>query len=179
MEDYLKGVEELELLFKAVLRESERRMTEGLASLGVTPAQAEALGVLQMAQPISLGDLGSLLIAEGGHPSRLVDRLVRNGWVERRVAESDRRRLVLSLTPTGVELVERIEAARELLCADKRDLIENSDLTPTMALFEGYLLGSPWWETVERRRRLAREAEAALDRGGSEPRSLSEPLHQT
>lgn len=144
-------------MFKAVHRESERRFSEALAPLGITPAQAEALIVLQMAQPISLGDLGDLLIAEGGHPSRLVDRLVRNGWVARRVAEDDRRRLVLSLTPEGFELTERIRVTREQLCEDKRSLLEQTDLSPIMALFEGYLLDSPWWETVERRRALGRE----------------------
>ena len=160
----LPDPEELQLLFKAVHRESERRLSEGLAPLNVTPAQAEALIVLQMAQPISLGDLGDLLIAEGGHPSRLVDRLVRNGWVERVVATNDRRRLVLSLTASGGNLVEQIKSVREQLCEDKRSLLEDTDLSSTMALFEGYLLGSPWWETVERRRALGRQrAIAASD----------------
>jgi len=158
----VKEVEELQLLFKAVHRESERRLSEGLAPLGITPAQAEALIVLEMAQPISLGDLGNLLIAEGGHPSRLVDRLVRNGWVARQVADRDRRRLVLSLTPVGVTLVGKIRDIRDRLCEEKRSLLERNDLAPTMALFEGYLQGSPWWRTVERRRRLASHRDRAI-----------------
>ncbi|TAF57701.1 MAG: MarR family transcriptional regulator [Oscillatoriales cyanobacterium] len=153
----MRDAEELQLLFKAVHRESERRLSEALAPLGITPAQAEALTVLQMAQPISLGDLGDLLIAEGGHPSRLVDRLVRNRWVERVVSGDDRRRLVLSLTPEGIALVAQIKTVREQLCEDKQSLLDRIDISSTLALFEGYLHGSPWWQTVERRRRLERD----------------------
>ncbi|NJN62370.1 MAG: winged helix DNA-binding protein [Coleofasciculaceae cyanobacterium RL_1_1] len=154
----MNDAEELQLLFKAVHRESERRLSEALAPLDITPAQAEALIVLQMAQPISLGDLGDLLVAEGGHPSRLVDRLVRNRWVDRSVSADDRRRLVLSLTPEGVALAERIKAVRGQLCEDKRSLLDRIDISSTLALFEGYLQGSPWWQTVERRRALGRDS---------------------
>jgi DNA-binding MarR family transcriptional regulator len=153
----LRDAEELQLLFKAVHRESERRLSDAFAPLKITPAQAEALIVLQMAQPISLGDL---LVAEGGHPSRLVDRLVRNGWVERVVSGDDRRRLILSLTPEGVALAEQIKVVRDQLCEDKRSLLDRIDISSTLALFEGYLQGSPWWQTVERRRALGRDPSA-------------------
>jgi DNA-binding MarR family transcriptional regulator len=84
------------------------------------------------------------------------------------VAEDDRRRLVLSLTPEGFELTERIRVTREQLCEDKRSLLEQTDLSPIMALFEGYLLDSPWWETVERRRALGRE-QSLLNKSLNEP----------
>jgi DNA-binding MarR family transcriptional regulator len=87
----------------------------------------------------------------------LVDRLVRNRWVERVVSGDDRRRLVLSLTPEGFALVERIKTVRERLCEDKQSLLDRIDISSTLALFEGYLQGSPWWQTVERRRQLERD----------------------
>ncbi|CAA9505519.1 MAG: hypothetical protein AVDCRST_MAG45-1574 [uncultured Solirubrobacterales bacterium] len=52
--------------------------------LGLTGAQADAVVVIGQAEPLSLNDLGELLIAEAGHPSRLVDRLVDAELVERR-----------------------------------------------------------------------------------------------
>src|SRR5207249_3081438 len=95
---------EFALSIKAIQREIERRTNEVLQPLGVTAAQADALAVIAQAGPVSLGELGDLLIAEGGHPSRLVDRLVEAGLVERRAADSDRRRIELSLTARGRRL---------------------------------------------------------------------------
>src|SRR4051794_34681348 len=92
---------ELGLLVKAGQRELERRMNEAMRPLGLTGAQADALAVIGQAGPLSLKDLGELLIAEAGHPSRLVDRMVEAGLVERRAAGDDRRRVELSLTPQG------------------------------------------------------------------------------
>jgi DNA-binding MarR family transcriptional regulator len=49
-------------------------MNEAMRPLGLTGAQADALVVIAQASPVSLKELGELLIAESGHPSRLVDR---------------------------------------------------------------------------------------------------------
>jgi DNA-binding MarR family transcriptional regulator len=103
---------ELALAVKAVHRELERWTNEALRPLGVTGAQADTLVVISQAEPVSLKELGDLLIAEGGHPSRLVDRLVEAGLVARRAAEDDRRRIVLTLTVRGRRLVGRVVKAR-------------------------------------------------------------------
>jgi DNA-binding MarR family transcriptional regulator len=55
---------EFALSVKAVSRELERWTNEAVRPLGVTAAQADALVVIGQAQPISLKDLGELLIAE-------------------------------------------------------------------------------------------------------------------
>src|SRR3954452_5357143 len=99
---------ELALGVKALSREFERLSNEAMRPLGLTGAQADALVVIGQAGPISLKDLGELLIAEAGHPSRLVDRLVEAGYVERRAAGDDRRRVELSLSPRGRRLEKRV-----------------------------------------------------------------------
>ena len=102
---------EFALSVKAVERQLEHWMTEAMRPLGITPAQADALVVIGSAEPISLKDLGDLLIAEAGHPSRLVDRLVEAGLVTRKPSTEDRRRVALSLTASGRRLARRVEAA--------------------------------------------------------------------
>src|ERR671916_175303 len=92
---------ELALLVKAGQRELERQANEAMKPLGLTAPQADALTVIGQAGPLSLKELGELLIAEAGHPSRLVDRLVEAGLVARQPAADDRRRVELSLTPAG------------------------------------------------------------------------------
>src|ERR671921_662203 len=89
---------ELALSLKAAPPELDRRTNDLMRPLGLTAQQADALYVIGKAQPLSLKELGELLIAEAGQPSRLVDRLVAAGLVERRPAADDRRQIELSLT---------------------------------------------------------------------------------
>jgi MarR family transcriptional regulator, organic hydroperoxide resistance regulator len=145
---------ELALMVKAGHRELERRMNDAMRPLGLTGAQADALGVIGKAGPLSLKELGELLVAEAGHPSRLVDRLVEAGLVERRAAADDRRRVELSLTRSGRELEKRMQAAREGVLRLGHQIIGDRDLTPVVELFRDLLRYSAYAELVERRRRL-------------------------
>src|SRR4051812_45333633 len=108
---------EFALALKACQRELERRVNEAMQPLGLTAAQADAVVVIGDAEPLALKELGELLIAEAGHPSRLVDRLVDAGLVERRPAAEDRRRVELSLTRKGRDLRDQIREVRAQLSA--------------------------------------------------------------
>ena len=145
---------EFALSVKAVQRELERWINEAVRPLGITAAQADALVVIGSAQPISLKDLGELLIAEAGHPSRLVDRLVEAGLVRRRPASEDRRRIELSLTARGRRLERRVSAAREAVMQLGREVVGERDLTPALELLRELLAGTPYGELVARRREL-------------------------
>jgi DNA-binding MarR family transcriptional regulator len=147
---------EFALSVKAIDRELGRRINEAMRSLGITAAQADAVAVIGQAEPLSLKELGDLLIAEGGHPSRLVDRLVEAGLVERRPAEDDRRRIVLSLTPAGRRLDKKVAASREAIAKLGSELISPSELERTLKLFRRLLQATPYADVVERRRRLDR-----------------------
>jgi MarR family transcriptional regulator, organic hydroperoxide resistance regulator len=145
---------ELALLVKAGQREFERRTNEAMRPLGVSGAQADAITVIGQAGPLSLKELGELLIAESGHPSRLVDRLVEAGWVERQPAGDDRRRVELSLTAKGRALDKQIQRTREEALAAGRQLIGDRDLEPALALMRDMLQFSDFEQLVTRRREL-------------------------
>jgi MarR family transcriptional regulator, organic hydroperoxide resistance regulator len=146
---------EFALSVKALQRELERGSNELMKSLGLTGPQADALVVIGQAEPIALKDLGLLLIAEAGHPSRLVDRLVEAGLVERRAAENDRRRVELKLTPPGRRLARRVEKARQGLFDASRPHVDEKRLAAATADFRQLLEGTLAGELIERRRRLA------------------------
>jgi MarR family transcriptional regulator, organic hydroperoxide resistance regulator len=145
---------ELAMSIKAAQRELERRQNESMRPLGLTAAQADALVVIGQAGPLSLNELGNLLIAEAGHPSRLVDRLVETGFVERRPAASDRRRVELTLTARGRRLQKRILASRESMLELGRVVVGDRDLKPILKLFREALQVTPFAELIERRREL-------------------------
>jgi MarR family transcriptional regulator, organic hydroperoxide resistance regulator len=146
---------ELAISIKAAQRELERRTGEAMRPFGITAAQADALTVIGQAGPLSLKELGELLIAEAGHPSRMVDRLVAAGLVERRAAEQDRRRIELSLSAKGRELEGKVAAARESVLELARQLLGDRDIEQTLQLFREMLEFSAFAELIARRRELS------------------------
>ena len=105
----MKTSEELRYAILALQREGNRGLLGALKPLGVTPAQAEVIRVLDEYEPLTLTGLGELLICENGTgPSRLVDRLVNQGAIQRTEGDVDRRSVSLVLTPAGRELSSRI-----------------------------------------------------------------------
>ena len=120
--------------------------------MGITASQAEALQLLDRYGPLSLGELGTLLIAEGGHPSRLVDRLVASGLLQRESASDDRRRIEISCTAHGRELARVARERKEPFRAWLRERLDGLDLHSTMALLEACLDDTPLAETVRQRR---------------------------
>lgn len=145
---------ELALLVKAAQRGLERFMNEAMSPLGLTGSQADAIFVIGQAEPVSLKQLGELLIAEAGHPSRLVDRLVDAGFVQRKAAVADRRRIELTLTVEGRNLLKRIETVRAETFALAGQLIGERDVEPTLTLLREMLQYTPYAKLVERRRLL-------------------------
>jgi MarR family transcriptional regulator, organic hydroperoxide resistance regulator len=146
---------ELAMSIKAGHREIQRVLNEAMQPFGLTAPQAEALRVIGEAEPLSLKELGGLLIAEAGHPSRLVDRLVEAGLVERRAAGDDRRRVDLSLTAKGRRLEKRVRAATDDVMELGHELVGNRDLEPALGLFRDLLSSTPYAGLIERRQALA------------------------
>lgn len=78
--------DELRYLILAARREGSRQSAAHLRSADLAPAQAEVLEVLRERAPLTLAELGRLLVCETGSPSRLVDGLVRRDLVGETVA---------------------------------------------------------------------------------------------
>lgn len=105
----MRTAEELRFLILATQREGNRALAQALRPLGLTPAQAEVIRLLEDHQPLSLSGLGDLLVCESGNsPSRLLGRVVALGLVTRSRAETDGRSVELALTPRGRELARAV-----------------------------------------------------------------------
>ena len=104
-------VERFRFAVLALQRSGNRILADLLRPVGLSPAQAEILSVLDTYGTLSLRELGKLLICEQGSPSRSVDLLVTQGLVDRRQNPDDRRAIILTLTARGRDAVPAIRAA--------------------------------------------------------------------
>src|ERR1700756_5694763 len=104
----MNRADELRYLILAAQREGTRLYAERVRPLGLTPSQAEVLSVLHEAQPLSLIEIGKRLVCETGSPSRLVDGLVKAGYIARTPSTLDQRKISLALTPEGEKLYAQV-----------------------------------------------------------------------
>ena len=142
---------ELRLLVLAAQREGNRLFADQLRPLGLTPSQSEVIRVLSESQPLSLIELGELLVCETGSPSRLVDGLVKAGIVERLPSPSDQRKVVLSLTERGNTLNEQIRSIEEQFESLFAHIGSEATLTTTMTILWRFVEDKPSGEALARR----------------------------
>lgn len=98
-----RAAERLRFLILAAQREGDRLLTNAFLPLDLTPSQAEVLRTLGPRAPLSVKQLGALLICESGSPSRLVNTMISKGLVEAHPVEGDKRKLHLTLTEAGIK----------------------------------------------------------------------------
>jgi DNA-binding MarR family transcriptional regulator len=80
------------------------RMRAALArQAGITGTDLDALEHLEADGPLTQRELGDRLSLTSGAITMLADRLERAGWVDRRPHPTDRRYLLLELSPTVAE----------------------------------------------------------------------------
>ena len=101
-----------------------RSLTEAEAS--VTLPQLRVLVVTGDRSVLSMAEVAELLAVHPSNATRLVDRLVQAGLLDRRDDPQDRRQLRLTLTDAGTQLVRTVldhrrEAFRRLLSNLSRD----------------------------------------------------------
>ena len=87
---------------------------EAMAQLGdrITLPQLRVLTVAAEVGSLNNADVARLLDVHISNASRLCDRLVRSGLLDRRDSEIDRRRVALTVTAAGRELLQVVTAHR-------------------------------------------------------------------
>lgn len=148
----MREAEQLRFLILAAQREGNRKLAQDLRPLGVTPSQAEVLRLLADRQPLTLSQLGELLVCESGtNPSRLVDRLVTSGLVRRVEAPDDRRTVELTLTPGGRQVADRVAEVEERLYEGLTAAGAGHDLNEVISYLRALTADQPSGRAVLRR----------------------------
>lgn len=113
----LDGKQSLRLWLRLLACENiiENRLRVELREhFNVTLPQFDVLAELEyLGQPLTMTDLSKRLMVSNGNVTGVVDRLVREGLVQRQPSGSDRRVNLISLTPRGLELFRRMAAQHE------------------------------------------------------------------
>ena len=130
--DAVRTAEQVRYLILAAQREGNRLLLAYLSQIDLTPAQSEALRIIADHGPLALKELGDMLVCDSGtSPSRIVDRLVAAGLVQRDAGERDRRQIRLTVTPAGKERAAQVRNIEDQLY-DAIDGALSADDTQTL-----------------------------------------------
>lgn len=145
----MRQAERIRYLLLAAQREGNRQLAAALSPLAVTPAQSEVLRILGDHDTLTLGGVGQMLVCDSGtNPSRLIERLVQAGLVERRTDSTDRRQLNLTLTPAGRALEREVRRIEDALYDSIDTLPGGAELASALELL---VAGQPAGEALQRR----------------------------
>ena len=111
-------------LMNQVVLAMRRRIDRRMAALGLTAAQWYPLWRIRLDGSVSARELAQASGIDAGAMTRLVDRLVSKGLVERARDRSDRRAVCLSLTDAGEAVAAKVPAE---LAAVNNDFLRGFD----------------------------------------------------
>jgi DNA-binding MarR family transcriptional regulator len=140
----MRQAERIRYLALAVQREGNRQLSADLRPLGLTPSQSEVLRILGDNAPMTVSDVGRMLVCESGtNPSRLVDGLVERGLVERTVDPADRRRATLRLTADGSTVERGVREIEDRMYAGLDAAFAGVDVSALLGQLEALVAGRP------------------------------------
>jgi len=84
-----------------IAQRRQTAMDARLAHLGMDIARWRPFMQLAALQPCAMTDLARVTAMDRTTLTRIVDRLVKDGWVERTTPPTDRRQVLLTITPAG------------------------------------------------------------------------------
>ena len=111
---YRPYVEEIEQLMRKVSFVVKCRGRDILGEFEITPPQFEALLLLRQHGDMTIGELGNKMYLASSTATDLIDRMERNGLVERFRDGSDRRVVRLRMLDKGREMILRVMESRRV-----------------------------------------------------------------
>ena len=98
------------------------RQTAVYKPFGISPQQYNILRILRGAKGrMNMNSVKERMIDRAPNATRLTDKLIAKGLVERERCEEDRRVVYVRISPKGLELLARIDVVNR---SDMKDLIE-------------------------------------------------------
>ncbi len=79
----------------------------------LSPAEYNAISTLERGEKVCGGDLSRKMSLSPSRASRVIDKLVRNGYLDRKNDSLDRRRCTISLAEKGIRVKRKIEKIKK------------------------------------------------------------------
>ncbi len=137
--DVIKGADAIEIAdrLRPVLLTMGRELRREVAPLGVTGGQASLLAAIHKTPGIGVRELAELERMSAPGMSANLSRLERMGYVIRtRGANGDRRRVGLTLSPDGEEMLQRVRSLRTRWLAERLEGLSPAELAAVDAAIE-------------------------------------------
>lgn len=131
-QDAARGKDSLRLWLRLLACENiiEHRLRTALRrQFDITLPQFDVLAELEyLGRPLTMTELSRRLMVSNGNVTGVVDRLVREGLVERSPSSADRRVHLIRLTCRGTEIFRRIAESHERWIADLLSGLSGEDV---------------------------------------------------
>lgn len=104
------------------------RLNKHLADANITVSQFGALETLYHIGPLNQRSIGEKILKSGGNITMVIDNLEKSGYVKRKQDPTDKRAVLIELTPAGTKFIkgffpkhlERIKEEFEILTEDEK-----------------------------------------------------------
>lgn len=111
---------------------------ENMHGTGLKPGEFSVLWVIALNKDVPQGAIASRLSIKPAHMTRLIQRMVQAGLVQRNTPENDRRSIRLSLTKQGQKLVTQNKADFIRFHQTERAGLSNTELAQMIKLLKKF-----------------------------------------
>jgi len=121
IEQSIKTIHKMGITTKTVInlmyttRLIEEKIATVLKEQDITIQQFNVLRILrgQKGTPANLSTIQERMVDRSSNATRLVDKLLKKEFAERRVCPSNRRKVEITITPNGLELLKKLDPIME------------------------------------------------------------------
>lgn len=131
-----KDAEYLINLLPILYQELGKRENNFLTQGKISCPQLLALQKISNAGPLRMKDLSQGLNIRMATATGLVDRLVKAGWVERKLDSNDRRAVVIQLLPQGKKIISDIYLQKKKIITRVFEKLSSHETTAYVKQFE-------------------------------------------
>jgi DNA-binding MarR family transcriptional regulator len=122
-------------LFSNILKKMKKEWTKQLEH-GLNPSQYFILKTLKHSGPRKATELAELILMTPGAITGASDKLVSEGYAERKGAEEDRRVVYLEITDKGKEFVESMIEKQKILTAKFFEGLSDEDINHLFRIYQ-------------------------------------------
>jgi DNA-binding MarR family transcriptional regulator len=115
--------------FRASMAELKCISSERLVRQGISMMQLHVMHLLDHHGEMPMSRLAEMLDVSVSNGTGLIDRVEEHGFVERIRVPSDRRMVMVRLTPAGRQMLDEIETVREEVLRRVLDRLDRTQLT--------------------------------------------------